>query len=204
MTEIINQNKTSLASEQEEQKKRIVKIILERIQMYNKELTSYIGQEAFNFLDNGMRMLLLTSILLQKIFRTLSTDVKQEDLKPIDLDVIADDYSFIAFPAAKAFEGYLKKLLIKLRLIKKSELKKDPFKTIGYLLNSEKFEKKVRDKRFRHIPKEVQVEWDKSRNYILHYDIDKIPKISKEDTDVRISAILKIIKESYNAFCGKQ
>ena len=40
MTEIINQNKTSLASEQEEQKKRIVKIILERIQMYNKELTS--------------------------------------------------------------------------------------------------------------------------------------------------------------------
>ena len=70
------------------------------------------------------------------------------------------------------------------------------------ILNSKEFEKKVKDKRFRHIPKEIQVEWDKSRNYILHYDIDRPSKVSKKEADNRVSAILKAIKESYNAFYG--
>lgn len=78
-----------------------------------------------NYLDEGMRD------LVQESFELLEQEqsrLRQGFGEP------RHDYSFIVFPAAKAYEGFLKKVLVDLKLITRAQYTGDRFR-IGRALN---------------------------------------------------------------------
>lgn len=82
-------------------------------------------------MDEPMRDLMQASLLL------LDREKKNTDG--------LHDYSFVVFPAAKAYEGFLKKLLFDLKMITRLQYQGDRFR-IGKSLNP-------------HLPKRYQWDW---------------------------------------------
>lgn len=183
--------------------KELRPILVNRLKTHAKPLVERIGNDCFGFLGINLQRKLMASIVIRGIFLSYFDDVKSDVIKPLDL-VICGDYSFIVLPAAKALEGFIVNLLIKLKLTKKSEIKKDPYVRIGRIINSEQFERKVVDKRYRYVPKELQVEWDKSRNAILHYDVIDPVDLTLKQASEKIDRIIEVIGQTYTAFVEKK
>ena len=87
------------------------------------------------------------------------------------------DYSFVVFPMAKAYEGFLKKFLYDMNLIDESELKNKHFR-IGRALNPSlksylQDEKWVYDDVARtcglQVAKQLWKVWTECRNHMFHY-----------------------------------
>lgn len=76
----------------------------------------------FQFLDEGMRDLARESVLLLDMFERMDT------LTPFH------DYSFVVFPMAKAYEGFLKKWFFRNKFIDERAYQSDHFR-IGKALN---------------------------------------------------------------------
>lgn len=146
-----------------------------------------IGTPAIKFLDEYCLDLLLCSRRLLRakyLFRK-------------------SDYSPIVMPAAKAFEGFLRKLIQDKKLSKssKDEIGKifsaDTFKASSHPVN-----KQLRNKKYGKIILKISAEWDFCRNKIMHYDEDF--KIKDYKTAERtFQKILDAIKESYVAYIGE-
>lgn len=81
----------------------------------------YRHEEWFLFLDHGMQDLVSQSLILLKNEQTYKSQRFH-------------DYSFLVFPIARAYEGFLKKLFFRLDLIDKTELLNRHFR-IGRSLN---------------------------------------------------------------------
>ena len=79
----------------------------------------------WNYLEEGMRDLMRGSYYLLEQERE---HLKQPGRLPLH------DYSFVVFPAAKAYEGFLKKLFLDLKLITRRQYEGDRFR-IGRALN---------------------------------------------------------------------
>ncbi len=84
------------------------------------------------------------------------------------------DYSFIVFPLAKAYEGILKKILVKTGVLTEAELLQNPNITINRFYNPlekgaiyQTLKDKTRDKVIPHVIFSV---YQECRNQILHYD----------------------------------
>lgn len=87
------------------------------------------------------------------------------------------DYSFVVFPMAKAYEGFLKKLFFDLRLINKKQYMGDRFR-VGKSLNPnlpKRYQwdwvyKSLVDKcRGEELPAQMWQVWKNARNRIFHY-----------------------------------
>ena len=76
----------------------------------------------FQFLDDGMKDLVQESYALLELFQKMGPD---HDLH---------DYSFVVFPMAKAYEGFLKKWFYSSGMIDQSAFQSDHFR-IGKALN---------------------------------------------------------------------
>ncbi len=170
---------------------KILKIYKEKNESF---LITKIGQNAYSFLDDSQRRLLLDSLLIKTIFTNSDYDRI--------VNVLLSDFSVVVFPSAKAFEGYIKKLLLTIGLITEKEIKEDPYKSIiGRILNGKEIKKKLLDKkRGRNIPKLLAVQWELCRNIILHYDLDQPEIIKKEEAFKKIEDIYEVIKKSCKAF----
>jgi len=173
--------------------------LLKILKIYEKKNESFliekIGYSTYLFLDDYQRRLLLDGLLIKTIFTT-------SDSYRI-FNSLLNDFSVMVFPSAKAFEGYIKKLLLTIGLITEKEIKENPYKSIGKILDGEEIKKKLLDKkRDRTIPKLLAVQWDLCRNIILHYDLDQPEIISKEEALKKIEDIHEAIKRSYKAFIG--
>jgi len=98
-------------------------------------------------------------------------------IRDIDFsDVSFSDYSFILLPVAKAFEGFLKKILVNLKLIKLSDLKTDPYIAINKYFNPKDGlinEYLVDKKRDKTLPSNIFSVYQECRNDILHYDLHR-------------------------------
>jgi len=87
------------------------------------------------------------------------------------------DYSFIVFPMAKAYEGFLKKFFYELELIKEYQYKGDHFR-IGKALNPD-LPKRFRGKEWvwddleklcsRKLADELWLGWKQCRNRLFHF-----------------------------------
>ena len=98
------------------------------------------------------------------------------------------DYSYLVFPFAKAYEGFLKNFFLDLGLIKEDEFYGDDIR-IGRILNPIFMEKafsvykklkKVRgvDER---VPGMLWESWKKGRNQVFHYFPHNFRRLSKEE-----------------------
>ncbi|MDO8497659.1 MAG: hypothetical protein Q7S61_03880 [bacterium] len=111
------------------------------------------------------------------------------------------DYSFVILPMAKVLEGFLKKVLVKLKLIKLSKLKLDPdFSVNSFFQPKEgKINELIKDKRYKTLTSIVYSVYQECRNEILHYDLIGNVKIhSLDDVKFTYKRIEDAIIKTYN------
>lgn len=114
------------------------------------------------------------------------------------------DYSFLVMPAAKAFEGFLKKLLFTLQLISEEEYNKDRFR-LGKALNPELEHKIPQACLYNEIgracsPKlaeDLWQAWKKGRNRLLHYFPGEQQVFSLNECENRLNLLVDTIRKSY-------
>lgn len=116
------------------------------------------------------------------------------------------DYAFVVFPAAKAYEGFLKKLFLDLGLITREQYEGDHFR-IGKSL-SPNLPERFRDhdwvweklSRFCggvELPKVLWGAWKESRNSVFHWFPREENFISLEEARRRVGLILKAISRAF-------
>lgn len=119
-------------------------------------------------------------------------------------DVHITDYSYLVFPFAKAYEGYLKQLFLDLNFISLHEYHSDHFR-IGMALNPY-LEKRLRyrsvyDKVVRHCDGYLLADrlwniWKRARNHVFHYFPHNLHAVSFPEAEMLISEILDVMEES--------
>jgi hypothetical protein len=86
------------------------------------------------------------------------------------------DYSFMVFPFSKAYEGFLKRFLLDVKLIKEEDYYSDDIR-IGRILNPNYVKEQSNvfnrlcdsSQSSREIPKRLWSTWKKGRNLVFHY-----------------------------------
>lgn len=122
------------------------------------------------------------------------------------------DYSFVVFPAAKAFEGFLKKLFLDMGFITPDDYYGKRFR-IGKSLNpsldkSHQDEKWVYDdlSKFcqgRKLPDQLWQTWKQSRNLVFHWFPNEVNTISLSQAGERIALVISAIDEVFTS-CSVQ
>jgi hypothetical protein len=115
------------------------------------------------------------------------------------------DYSFVVFPAAKAYEGFLKKLFLDLKLITEEDYYGKHFR-IGKALNpslpKELRREGVYDKIVQHcqgekLANKLWEAWRLSRNLTFHWFPNEKNAITLAEAGERIEMIINVIDEAF-------
>jgi hypothetical protein len=116
------------------------------------------------------------------------------------------DYSFVVFPAAKAYEGYLKKIFLDRNFITPNDYYGKHFR-IGKALNpslEERYrDESVYDKVIRFCDGErlladmMWETWKNCRNMIFHFFPNEKNAITFEEAEARVKDILSTMEEVY-------
>jgi len=139
----------------------------------------------------------------------------QELLKETELLVekVADwkeqfaDYSFLVFPAAKAYEGFLKDLFLKQGLISQEDYSGKRFR-VGKALNPN-LEKDFREKESvydrvvnlcggKELADVLWETWKQARNMVFHWFPKEINAISMPEAIERIKLVLNTMDKAYS------
>ncbi len=150
----------------------------------------------WNYLEEDVRELMNESLLLLSIFQS----------RQLDGDILDKfhDYSFVVFPAAKGYEGFLKKLFFDLRFISREDYYGSRFR-IGKALNpslDERYrEESVYDKlvEFTGSPKLADLlwtTWKDSRNMLFHWFPDEKRAINLEEAKIKLDEIIMAVDEA--------
>jgi len=116
-----------------------------------------------------------------------------------------DDYSFVVFPAAKAYEGFLKKLLLDMKLISEEDYYGKHFR-IGKALNPSLpkelkregvYDKLVQYCQGRALADKLWEAWRLSRNLTFHWFPNEKNTITLSEAGQRIEMIIGAIDEAF-------
>ncbi len=112
------------------------------------------------------------------------------------------DYSFIVFPAAKAYEGFLKQFFLDMGFIEKKDFLGRRFR-IGRALNPEldrKYRKKesVYDRLLTHcsgeaLPDQLWNTWKESRNMLFHWFPNEANIVTYPEAQKRVEMIIEAV-----------
>ncbi len=111
------------------------------------------------------------------------------------------DYSFIVFPASKAYEGFLKKIFLEMGLISEADYYGKRFR-MGKALNPQVpgVYDKLRDYcDSEELPRHLWDTWTKSRNVLFHFFPDEKNAISYQESGERIAMVVSAIDEMFTA-----
>lgn len=115
------------------------------------------------------------------------------------------DYSFVVFPAAKAYEGFLKKMFLDLNFITEEDYYGKHFR-IGKALNPSLpkdlrregvYDKIVHYCQGADLAEKLWETWKLSRNLTFHWFPNEKNAISLEEAGVRIEMIFEAIDQSF-------
>jgi len=118
------------------------------------------------------------------------------------------DYSFLVFPAAKAYEGFLKNLFLDMGFISKEQYKGKRFR-IGKALNPH-LDKKYQDDGWVYdeiskycggpdLADTLWKTWKESRNVLFHWFPDEKNVVTHNEAVERLLAIIGAMDEVYTA-----
>ncbi len=116
------------------------------------------------------------------------------------------DYSFIVFPAAKAYEGFLKKLFLALKLIEPADYYGEHFR-IGKSLNpslkheypnNHVYAKLETVCQGPSLPQTLWHAWKQSRNLLFHWFPQQKNAISRLEAKQRIELIVSAIDAAFS------
>jgi hypothetical protein len=152
----------------------------------------------WGYLGNDLQKLLSTSEFLFTVVE--SWGVNHPDGKPE-----FSDYSFVVFPAAKAYEGFLKKLFLDLNFITEEDYYGKHFR-IGKALNPslprEYRREGVYDKIVQHCQGESLADklweaWRLSRNLTFHWFPNEKNALTLTEAGQRVQMIINVIDEAF-------
>jgi hypothetical protein len=120
------------------------------------------------------------------------------------------DYSFVVFPAAKAYEGFLKGYFLSAGLISQEDYYGKHFR-IGKALNPD-LDEKYRNRQWVYkalsdyckgegLPKKLWETWRRGRNLVFHWFPEEKNSVSFEEACQRVEMIVDAIEE-VNRGCG--
>lgn len=124
-------------------------------------------------------------------------------------DGVYSDYSFVVFPAAKAYEGFLKKVFLDMGLIGASQYYGEHFR-IGRALSPTLpkryragwvYGKLVRSCRGDALPMRMWELWKRARNRTFHYFPGKHERLSLDEAERLVNEIARTMESSLQG-CG--
>lgn len=118
------------------------------------------------------------------------------------LELEMPEYSYIVMPAAKAFEGFTKKISVSLGLVDKDHFKKKGA-SFSFLNNKSEHKKNVCDqlKYASTMLNKLSLGLDEYRNFVMHSDDEKITKVNtKEEAIKKVNNILESTKTIFDYF----
>lgn len=131
-------------------------------------------------------------------------------------DIIKDnayqfkDYSFLVFPFAKAYEGFLKQLFKDCGFISHLDYISDHLR-LGKLMSPNLIGKlgpkslyeKIKEKSGQNLADRVWDIWKKGRNQIFHYFPHNLKAISFDEASTIVNEIIKTMEEAYEKLYSK-
>lgn len=125
-------------------------------------------------------------------------------------DVIRDgkyefkDYSFLIFPFAKAYEGFLKKLFLDIKYISHLDYISDHLR-LGKLmspnligkLGDRSLYKKITDNQTKDLAERIWMAWKLGRNQVFHYFPHNLKAVTFEQAEQTIQEITATMEEAY-------
>lgn len=152
----------------------------------------------WSYLGEDLQKLISTSHFLHSVVKSWGADLpggKKE----------FHDYSFVVFPAAKAYEGFLKKLFIDLKFITEEDYYGKRFR-IGKALNPSLEKELMREGVYSKIvdhcggqglADNLWETWKQSRNLIFHWFPNEKNTITLSEAGERIEMIVKAIDQAF-------
>ncbi len=161
----------------------------------------------------------LSQLLFSPLYRTLAPDLQELVRTAVSLytrerrqGLQFSDYSFIVFPMAKAYEGFLKQYLFQLRLLTPQEYQDRHFR-IGRALNPDlrhhqRDEQWLYDDIVRLCSEDLgRMLWDtwlQCRNRVFHYFPAATTRISLEHAGEYLMIIVSAMTEARNCQLDKE
>lgn len=113
------------------------------------------------------------------------------------------DYSYIVFPFAKMYEGFLKQLLLDLRILSQSEYTSTHYR-IGRSLSPNLVRRLGRHSAYgelarqfsQDLPEQLWHAWKEGRNLVFHYFPHNYRSLTREQAGGAISLILTAMKDA--------
>jgi hypothetical protein len=114
------------------------------------------------------------------------------------------DYSFLVFPFAKAYEGFLKQLFLDVKFISHLDYISDHLR-LGKLLSpnlvnklkERSLYKKIKDKAGQDLADKIWNAWKLGRNQVFHYYPHNLKALTFSQAENIIDNILLVMEESY-------
>lgn len=151
----------------------------------------------WNYLEEDLKELVDESFLLLAMFDPKKID--QEKLK-------FHDYSFVVFPIAKAYEGFLKRMFMDLGFITKEDYYGSRFR-IGKALNPS-LEERYRDESIydrivnycggKETADKLWITWKDARNAIFHWFPDEKRAINYDEARIKIYEVIEAIDQAFS------
>lgn len=152
----------------------------------------------WDYLEEDLQELLAESFLLIDTLRGMGADLPGAKNE-------FHDYSFVVFPAAKAYEGFLKKVFLDLKFITQDDYFGKSFR-IGKALNPSLPQKLrsegVYDKVKKYcsgeeLAKKMWETWKNSRNLVFHWFPNEKNALSFNEAIKRIELIVETIDQTF-------
>ena len=135
--------------------------------------------------------------LLQESFDLIEVEKK----RLISGNLSYHDYGFVVFPAAKAYEGFLKELFLDLKLITRQQYQSDHFR-IGRAMSPSLpkryrvgwvYGKLVEFCQGDSLPLQMWETWKRARNRVFHFFPQHQESISLQDAENLVSEITQVM-----------
>lgn len=166
-------------------------------------LKDYQSSEWFGYLEHSMQDLVSISF---DLLEGEEVRLRQDSGEP------RHDYSFVVFPMAKAYEGFLKKFFYEVGLIDRKMFEGRYFR-IGKSLNPdlpikyrrrdwvyERLDKKCTDHGRPDLTEMMWMEWKQSRNLLFHYFPKHKNFIDIDEARVRVESVAGVMEQAVG--CG--
>jgi len=118
------------------------------------------------------------------------------------------DYSFVVFPAAKAYEGFLKKIFLDMKFIDKRDYYGKHFR-IGKSLNPQLedrykgddwvYEKLTNYCKSSELPEKLWKTWKEARNIVFHWFPEEKNVVTHNEATEKVLMIISAIDEVFKA-----
>ncbi len=153
----------------------------------------------WHYIEEDLQELLVASEFLANVVRSWGGDLPQGRK-------VFHDYSFIVFPAAKAYEGYLKKVFLDMGFItpedyhgKHFRIGKalNPFLEKRYRNNESVYDKIVTHCGGKELADTLWEAWTNGRNVVFHWFPDEKKAVSFEEAEEKIKQIVGAMDKAF-------